>query len=167
MEIEAFNNHKSHKPLFYGWFVKYKSEDFRNCTLRNLREDVGLGSPPKAFYTNNSESINALIKECTGYKKHQWALFNDKMKEAIQQQQREIEKAIIGYGEYKLRPWYSSLTVSVEKWFRMSEEQRRRHINRLNTATVYQHSNSECLLSEACEQPSTTAISEQLFLNSH
>ena len=43
----------------------------------------------------------------------------------------------------------------------MSEEQRRRHINRLNTATVYQHSNSECLLSEACEQPSTTAISEQ------
>ena len=24
MEIEAFNNHKSHSPLFYGWFVKYK-----------------------------------------------------------------------------------------------------------------------------------------------
>ena len=33
MEIEAFNNQKSHKPLFYEWFVKYKSEDFCNCTL--------------------------------------------------------------------------------------------------------------------------------------
>jgi len=102
MEIDAFINDKSHKPLFYDWFLKWKSEDFRNCTLRNLREDVGLGSPPKAFYTNNSDAINAFIKEFTGYKKHQWSLFNDKMKEAIQQQQREVEKAVIGYGEYKL-----------------------------------------------------------------
>lgn len=126
-----------------------------------LREDIGLGSPPKAFYTNNSESINALLKECTGYKKQQWALFNDKMKEAVLLQQREIEKAIIGYGEYRLRPQYSSLTVSVEKWFCMSTEQRQHCINKLNTATVHQYSNSQCLTSDTCEQPLTAAISEQ------
>ena len=40
MEINAFDNHKSHRPLFYEWFIKWKAEDFRNCTLRNLREDV-------------------------------------------------------------------------------------------------------------------------------
>ena len=161
MEIEAFSDRKSHKPQFHQWFVKWKSEDFRNCTLRYLREDIGLGSPPKAFYTNNSESINALLKQCTGYKKQQWALFNDKMKEAVLQQQREIEKAIIGYGEYRLRPQYSSLTVSVEKWFRMSIEQRQRCINKLNTATVHQYSNSQCLTLDTCEQPLTAAISEQ------
>ena len=58
------------------------------------------------------------------------------MKEAIQQQQREVEKAVIGYGEYKLRTQYSSLTVSVEKWFRMSQEQRQRYITKLNTTRV-------------------------------
>jgi len=87
--------------------------------LRSLREDLGLGSPPKDFYTNNSESINALLKECTGYKKQQWATFNDKMKGAIKQQKREVEKVIIGYGEYKLRPQYS-LSVTVKKWFHMT-----------------------------------------------
>ena len=151
----------NHKPQFHQWFVKRKSEDFRNYTLRNLRENIRLGSPPKPFYTNNSESINALLKECTGYKKQQWALFNDKMEEAVLQQQCEIEKAIIGYGEYRLRPQYLSLTVSVEKWFCMSTEQRQRCINKLNTATVYQYSNSECLTSYTCEQPLTLAISEQ------
>lgn len=46
IEIEAFSDRKSHKPQFHQWFAKWKSEDFRNCTLRNLREDIGLGSPP-------------------------------------------------------------------------------------------------------------------------
>lgn len=105
--------------------------------------------------------INALLKECTGYKKQQWGIFNDKMKEAVLQQQREIEKAIIGYGEYRLRPQYLSLTVSIEKWFRMSTEQRQRCINKLNTATVCQYSNSECLTLDTCEQPLTSPISEQ------
>ena len=39
----AFSDRKSHKPAFYNWFVKWKAEDFRHCTLRSLREDIGLG----------------------------------------------------------------------------------------------------------------------------
>ena len=123
IELSAFNNCKSHKPQFHEWFVQWKSEDFRTCTLHSLREDLGLGLPPKAFYTNNSESINALLKE---YKKQQWATFNDKMKEAVKQQQREVEK--------------------VEKWFHMTTEQRQRFINKFNSATVnqsFKSSNSE------------------------
>jgi len=98
----------------------------------------------------NSKSINALLKECTGYKKQQWALFNDKIKDAVQQQQSEMEKAMIGYG---LRPQYSSLTIPVEKWFRMSTEQQQRSINKLNTTNVHRHPNSK--------QPLTLASSEQ------
>ena len=73
LESNAFNDHKSHKPAFHDWFLKQKAEDFRHCTLRSLREDIGLGSPPTAFYTNDNEAINAKLKECLGYKKHQWA----------------------------------------------------------------------------------------------
>jgi hypothetical protein len=92
---------------------------------------VGLGSPPPAFYTNDSESINALLKESNNYKKHQWDIFNENV-----QQQCEMEKAVIGYGEYQLRPEYSFLAVPEEKWFRMSQDQRQRCIQKLNSCTV-------------------------------
>ena len=122
MESNAINDCKSHKNAFHSWFLKYKAEDFRHCTLRSLREDNGLDSPPTAFYTNDNEAINAKLKECLGYKKHQWALFNAKMKELVKQRQQEVQKAIIGFGQYRLRPQYSSLSATEEKWFRMSQE---------------------------------------------
>ena len=106
-------------------------------------EDVGLGSPPKPFYTNDNESINALLKDCLGYKKHQWGLFNAKVKEIVNQQQREVEKALIGYGEYRLRPQYSSLSVTEEKWFKLSQEQRQQCIAKFNKATVEQIANTK------------------------
>ena len=137
LESAAFSDRKSHKPAFYNWFVKWKAEDFRHCTLRSLREDIGLGSPPKVFYTNDSESVNAMLKECLGYKKHQWASFNSKIKEMVKQQQQEVEKAIIGYGQYQLRPQFSYLAVTEEKWFRMTQEQRQRYIRKFNVATVH------------------------------
>ena len=79
----AFSDRKSCKPQFHEWFLKWKGDEFHHGTLRFLREDVGLGSPPKPFYTNDNESINALLKECFGYKKHQWGLFNAKVKEIV------------------------------------------------------------------------------------
>ena len=137
LESAAFSDRKFHRPAFYNWFVKWKAEDFRHCTLCSLREDIGLGSPPKVFFTNDSESVNAMLKECLGYKKHQWATFNSKIKEMVKQQQMEVEKAIIGYGQYHLRPQYSSLSVTEEKWFRMTQEQRQRYISKFNVATVH------------------------------
>ena len=96
---------------------------------------MGLGSPPSAFYTNDSESINALLKESLNYKKQQWGIFNEKVKKIVQQQQREME-AVIGYGEYQLRQQYSFLAMSEEKWYRMSEDQRQRCIQKFNSCTV-------------------------------
>ena len=124
IEVDAFSQHKVHKPAFHQWFLKYKAEDFRHCTLQSLREEIGLGSPPKAFYTNDNEAINAKLKECSGYKKHQWGLFNAKMRELAKQQQQEVEKAIIGFGQFRIRSQYSFLSVEEDKWFQMSQEQR-------------------------------------------
>ena len=128
LESQAFSNRKSHDPEFHLWFVNNKAEEFRQCTLRPLREDIGLGCPPAAFYTNDSESINA--------KKHQWGLFNNKVKQLVKQQQQEVEKVLIGYGVCELRQQYSFLSVAEDKWFRMSEEQRLRHLHKFNTCSV-------------------------------
>ena len=70
----------------------------RDSTLHFVRESAGLGSPPTAFYTNHSVSINALLKESLHYKKHQWGVFNEKIRAVVMQQQKEMEKSIIGYG---------------------------------------------------------------------
>ena len=59
---------KTHKVGFHDWFTKFKADDFRSSTLRPLRERIGLGSPPSSFHTNDSESINVLLKESLGYK---------------------------------------------------------------------------------------------------
>ena len=84
-----------------------------------------------------------MLKGCLGYKKHQWALFNSKIKDMVKQQQQEMEKAIIGYGQYQLRPQFSSLAVTDDKCFRMTQEQRQRCIRKFNAATVHHMTGSE------------------------
>ena len=99
MEQNAFGNRKSYQPGFHSRFNKYKADDFRQGTLRCLREEVGLGCPPMPFFTNDSESINVFLKGSLKYKKQQWPLFNEKVRKIVDQQQSEIEKGIIGYGQ--------------------------------------------------------------------
>ena len=135
-EKQAFSDRKSHDPAFHTWFSKFKAEDFRQCTLRSLREEVGLGCPPKPFFTNDSESINALLKHSLGYKKHQWGVFNNKVKNLVEQQKREVERAVIGYGVYQLKPQYSFLAVPEDKWFRMTQDQRQLHLRKFNRCSV-------------------------------
>ena len=104
--------------------------------------------------------MNALLKECLGYKKHQWGLFNAKVKEIVNQQQQEVEKALNGYGEYRLRPQYTSLAVTEEKWFRLSQEQRQQCIAKFNKATVEQIANTKEVSSAVGNVATTVATDE-------
>jgi len=42
-----------------------------------------MSSPSKPFLSNDSELLNAVIKERTDYKKHQWPAFNDQTKQLV------------------------------------------------------------------------------------
>ena len=134
-EADALNKEKQG---FYAWFCRYKASDFYTGALRSTRELAGLGSPPAPYYTNANESINSMLKEKTNYTKNQWPEFNQKMKDLVAQQQREVEKAIINAGRYELHPTYKILLEMSEsgKWWRLNEEQKRRHLNKLNTLRV-------------------------------
>ena len=132
----AFSDRVEHTPGFYTWFVANKSEDFCNHTLRGLREDVGLGSPPTPFFTNASESVNAVLKETVSYKKQQWPIFNNKVKKAVESQQGEMEKTIISSGQYRICQMYKFLVCSEDTWFRMTSSQRLVLIKKFNTCSV-------------------------------
>ena len=61
--------------------------------LRPVRIRAGLGNPI-AFTTNASESINALLKNQVEYMKNDVPVFLGKLQAVINEQQREVEKAL-------------------------------------------------------------------------
>ncbi len=96
--------------------------------LRPIREKAGLGCPPKPYYTNAIESKNNVLKQKVQYKASQLPAFIDHMKSLLQEQRMEIERALAMSGEYRLHSSYSRFGCSSQKWFRMSEDQRKKKV---------------------------------------
>ena len=115
-------------PFFYNWFVKHCHDNVAQFMLQGVRTRAGLGSPPSPYYTNEVESKNKLLKEAVQYKSSQLPDFIEKMKNLMQEQRKEIERAVIGAGEYRLRDQYKCLAVDASKWYKMTADQRRRKI---------------------------------------
>ena len=119
-------------PGFHEWFLKYKAEDLATSMTQAARLSAGLGNPPEPFYTNEVESINRLIKRKVNYKATQWPDFCRLAEEIVKEQQDEVEKAVIRIGEYRLKPAYRHLEVSIHKWNTMTEQQRITHLRKLH-----------------------------------
>lgn len=100
------------------------------------REESGLGNPPAIFTTNASESINALIKRKVDYKKHQLPQFIDIVHELVDEQNREVKRAIVNRGKWRLRSHYQFLEVPESVWFTMSMQQRQKHLSKAHSAIV-------------------------------
>ena len=104
--------------------------------LKSVREASGLGSPPNAFYTNDVESANGVIKRKTNYRVCEWPEFCRLAKDLVEEQENKIEKAVIAVGEYRFDDEYAHLQVSLSKWSSMSQAQRKRHLERIKTLTL-------------------------------
>ena len=61
------------------------------------RQCSGLDNP---FYTNEIESINRVLKRKVDCKASEWPALCVSAKELIEEHDHEIEKAIVGVGEY-------------------------------------------------------------------
>jgi hypothetical protein len=111
-------------PRFYNYFCHYQAEVVKLHMRRDIREAVGLGSPPLMFTTNCSESVNAALKRKVNYKEHEWPDFNEHLKELVQAQREEVIRALSDRGQYRLLPMYRYLGTSVLEWSKMQPEQR-------------------------------------------
>lgn len=103
---------------------------------KDIRESVGLGSPPTIYTTNGSESINAAIKRKVNYKESEWPQFNDQMKEFATHQQEEIIRSLSGRGQYRLKPEFSHYGVSNLEWLKMRSDQRRALVANFEKAVI-------------------------------
>ena len=123
-------------PSFHQWFERNCLEEVHKCMLKDKCEQAGLGSPPEPFYTNDVESKNRVLKHQTEYKPQELSAFVQAMKDLLQEQKQEIEKAMIGVGEYRLISTYSDLEISNSKWFKKNEKQRHRLLECFMNAAV-------------------------------
>ena len=120
----------------YDWFLQYKALIMKTTMIKSIREEAGLGLPPEPFTTNASETINSVIKAHVNYKPSQLMEFVGKLKELIDEQEREIERAVIKRGKYRLKEAYSYLEINESDWFKMTKEQRQTHLKKTSQAAI-------------------------------
>ena len=121
---------------FFKWFQDNKSDVLKATAIRPIREKAGLGSPPDVFTTNASESINSVIKSKVNYEKGELNKFIDKMKCLVEDQQKEVERAVCKRGKYRFRPEYKFLEIDEGKWFNMTPEARNKHMAKVNNTSL-------------------------------
>ena len=127
-------------PGFYDWFLEYKVSDLEMSMLRSVQRASGLGDPPEPFYTNDVESMNRVIKQKTNYKMSEWPDFCCLAKQLIDEQKNEIEKAVIGVGEYRFDEHFKHLQIPLSKWFSMSQGEQRKHLNKIHEVSLQESS---------------------------
>lgn len=132
--IEGAN--PSIQPGFFTWFCTYKVETMKSTMLQPVREEAGLGCPPQTFTTNASETVNSILKCHFQHKSCQLLEFVSKLKDVVDEQEKEVERAVIGRGKYRFKEQYQHLVISEERWFRMTEQQRRKHLQKVASTAV-------------------------------
>ena len=63
--------------------------------LKTVRTEAGIGSPPQPFTTNASETTNSVIKAHVAYKHIQLMEFVNHLKDVVDEQEREVERAVV------------------------------------------------------------------------
>ena len=127
LEKQWYELEKAHNARqgFYDWFVRNKSTTIMQTMIKPVREEAGLGSPPESFTTNASETVNSIIKSHVAYKKSQLVELTEKIRDAIDEQEREMDRAVIGRGKYRFKEEYKHFQVPEMEWFKMKPEQRK------------------------------------------
>ena len=115
---------------FFDWLSQYKAENIVSGMLKPVRREAGLGNPPLRFTTNASKSVNAMLKRKVDYKKNELHVFINHLKQVVDEQEKEVERAVISRGKYKFHPDYTHLEIKESEWFKMTKDQREKHIKK-------------------------------------
>ena len=132
---------------FFDWFVSRKRGEFINSVISTVRQSAGLGCPPDRFTTNRSEQTNRAIQEfvkseCKGAKKVDEFTFSVCLSKLVNQQKQEVELAVLGRGEYKLREKFKHLEVSSQEWESMREGQKKKALQQLHKVPLEEATSS-------------------------
>ena len=97
---------------FHTWFCRYHAKGIAKLVLPEVRRQADCKDPRHHFTTNSSESMNHIIKLEVEWKE-------SKLPHLIESQDNvaELERAMVGRGEWHFSSAYESLVVSESRWF--------------------------------------------------
>ena len=136
--LEKSCTSSSTDPQFYLWFIKYKAADIKSCVLPSVRAKAG-SDPTRKFTTNMSESINHVIKQEVAWKESKLPVLIEHLKAVVCQHIEELQKAVIGRGEWRFKSLYRHFQVPQAIWFSKTAEFKERHIKKVQSAEVKGH----------------------------
>lgn len=100
--------------------------------LPEVRKQAGLSDPTMLYTTNSSESLNHLIKLEVDWKESSLPKVIDSLKKIADDNASELQKCVVGRGEWKFTPQYSSLSVAEYDWFhRLSDTKKKQHMKKV------------------------------------
>ena len=123
-------------PQFHSWFAQYKMDLIANSVLPPVREKAGYvsGKIGEKFTTNVSESLNHVIKQEVEWKESKLPILVEHLKAITNQHEAEMEKPVIGRGEWKFIELYKHFEVDNRIWFpKMSLECRQKHMKKIKS----------------------------------
>jgi hypothetical protein len=89
-----------------------------------LRANVAVGF--NTWTNNNCESMNHVLKQYVQWKTHQLPELINKIGELIIGQHIEADSAMVGRGEFVLKPTHAKHQLTIDTWKKMSDIQRQR-----------------------------------------
>ena len=126
LESSCFGH--GHCPHFFDWFVKYKSDDMAMCMLPDVKAQAGIYGVGKMFTTNNSESLNHVIKQEVDWKESKLPTLINHLKKIADEHQELVTKTIICKHQFK------SLHIEKQIWFsEMTKDVRIKHYQKVQS----------------------------------
>ena len=124
---------KQHKPsaVVFRWFRIHIAPIIRENMRCELLRDLGIEE--EKYTQNNSESLNALVKQYVNFQKQDIFQFVNDLNECVHEQQNQVSKAAIGLGRWSLSPSYSHIGQKTNNWFScMSRAEKQEAISTLH-----------------------------------
>lgn len=112
---------------FYEYFVHHKAPLILKCMGAAVRIMAGLGYPPDIYTQNGSECGNFIIKhDKSSTKKLTMVECVELLRTVVARQETLEYLAMCGQGEWNLDKKYEQKKIEEAKFYRMTEEQRKR-----------------------------------------
>lgn len=129
---------KTSTPQFYTWFCAYKADIIMNTVLPGIRGKAGWSSsdPREKFTTNSSEALNHVIKQEVQWKESKLPMLIEHLKAIVDQQESELEKAVVCRGEWRFTAEYKCLEVNEMAWFTMKADPKQKHMSKVKSFEV-------------------------------
>lgn len=96
--------------------------------LKPVRIEAGLGDPPSEYVNNDPEAANFMIKHGLHFDAKKPHQFIEEIKNIVEAQHRNEDRAVFGKGPYKVRKEFEHLVVDDATWGRLTQEQRMRRL---------------------------------------